>query len=167
MGSKKDKGKSGDKTAAIAAELRRSYEMEIETVINYLANSVHLDGLLASEIKTLLKADIAEELMHAQQLADRIKILGGTIPGSLALNFDQKGMQPPSDTTDVVSVVKGVIAAEEGAIAQYQKIAEMCDGVDLVTQDLVVTLMGDEQKHRRDFVGFLRELERRLNFVRK
>jgi bacterioferritin len=167
MGSKKDKVKSGDKRAAIVAELRRSYEMEIETVINYLANSVHLDGLLASEIKTLLKADITEELLHAQQLADRIKILGGVIPGSLALTFDQKGMQPPADTTDVLSVVKGVIAAEDGAIAQYQKIVELCDGVDLVTQDLVVNLMGDEQKHRSDFVGFLRELEKRLGFARK
>ena len=45
--------------------LQTAYCMELETIMNYLANSVNLDGVRAEEIKKSLAADIAEELMHA------------------------------------------------------------------------------------------------------
>ena len=61
--------------------LTAAYSMEIETVLNYLANSVNLDGVRAEEIKKSLAADITEEIMHAQQLGQRIKQLGGLVPG--------------------------------------------------------------------------------------
>ena len=112
--------------------------MELETVQNYLANSIDLDGVRAEEIKKALAADIQEELNHAMLLAKRIKVLGGRVPGSLELERDQTSMQPPEDSTDLISVIKGVIAAEDGAIAQYDKIIKMCDQVDFVTQDTVV-----------------------------
>lgn len=64
-------------------------------------------------------------------LAKRIKVLGGRVPGSLDLERDQKFLQPPEDSTDLTAVIKGVIEAEEGAIAQYEKIIRLCDQVDL------------------------------------
>jgi bacterioferritin len=77
----------------------------------------------------------------------------------MAFKAAQETLQPPEKTTDVVSVIKGVIAAEESAIAQYTKIIKLCDGVDYVTQDLCVTNLADEEEHRREFIGFLREYE--------
>ena len=47
--------------------LSTAYSMEIETVLNYLANSVNLDGVRAEEIKKSLAADVTEEILHAQQ----------------------------------------------------------------------------------------------------
>ncbi len=35
----------------------------------------------------------------------------------------------------------------------------MTDGVDPVTQDMVIAILHDEQGHRRLFEGFLREYE--------
>jgi bacterioferritin len=52
-----------------------------------------------------------------------------------------------------------VIAAEEKAIAQYNKIIKLCDGVDYVTQDICVTLLADEESHRREFLGYLAEYD--------
>lgn len=145
----------------IVTELKRAYEMELETVINYLANSVHLDGILAQEIKESLKSDIDEELSHARQLAERLKILDADVPGSLSISFSQKSIQPPSDSTDVMSVIKGVIEAEESAIAQYEKLIELADDADdYVTEDLCVQLLGEEQHHKREFEGFLKSRER-------
>ena len=135
--------------------------MELETVQNYLANSIDLDGVLAEEIKKSLGADIQEELGHAMILAKRIKVLGGRVPGSLELERNQNFLQPPADSTDLITIIKGVIQAEEGAIAQYEKIIGLCDQVDFVTQDLVIGILGDEQEHRRTFVGFLTEFEKR------
>ncbi|MBV9126306.1 MAG: rubrerythrin, partial [Planctomycetes bacterium] len=59
----------------IIAALRQAYNMEVETVINYLANSLHLEGVRAEFIKQALATDIQEELGHAQQLGNRIKQL--------------------------------------------------------------------------------------------
>ncbi len=143
----------------IIAELRKSYMMEIETVTNYLANSIHLDGMLAQEVKESLEKEVQDEMGHAQQLATRIKILGGYIPGSKELEFNQDSLQPPEDSVNIESVITGVIEAEDGAIDQYQKIIQMTEGVDLVTQDMCITLKGDEEGHRRTFAGFLREYE--------
>lgn len=145
----------------IIEELKASYWMEIETVMSYIANSINLDGVRAEEIKKALAADVAAELGHAQTLARRIKTLGGTVPGSMAFKAGQKSLQPPADTTDVISVIKGVIAAEDGAIAQYNKLIKLCDGVDYVTQDLCITALADEEEHRRDFLGFLAEYEKK------
>lgn len=148
------------RTQQIITELIRSYWMEIETIINYLACSVNLDGVRAEEIKKALAADVQGELMHAQTLALRVKTLGGTVPGSLELQPEQKSLQPPADSTDVVAVIRGVLDAEEAAIAQYQKIIHLCEGFDYVTQDLCITTLADEETHRREFRGYLKEYER-------
>ena len=82
------------------------------------------------------------------------------MPGSLENKTSQKSLQPPKDTTDVVAVIKGVISAEEAAIAQYNRIIKLCDGVDYVTQDMVIQVLGGEEDHRREFIGFLKEYEK-------
>ena len=148
------------KNQQIIADLITAYTMEIETTLNYICNSTNLDGVRAEEIKKALAADIVEELGHAQQLAKRIKTLGGQVPGSLALKFSQQTCQPPADNTDVVTVIKGVIDAEQGAIKQYTKVIKASDGIDYVTQDLCITLMGDEEEHLQTFRGYLTEYEK-------
>lgn len=132
---------------------------EMETVMNYIANSINLDGVRAEEIKASLQADIQAELLHAQTIAKRIKTIGGIVPGSLSFQARQTSLQPPQKLTDVVAIIKGVLIAEESAIAQYKKLIKMCDGDDYVTQDMCVTALGDEEEHFREFKGFLSEYE--------
>jgi len=139
--------------------LKQAYWMEIETVMSYIANSVNPDGVRAQEIKESLEQDIQEELGHAQQFARRIKELYGVVPGSLEFSASQTSLQPPDHQVDVVHVIKGVIEAEQGAIEFYSRVIEETDGVDPVTQDMMVTVLHDEQGHKRLFEGFLREYE--------
>lgn len=141
------------------ALLQTAYQMEIETVANYLANSVHLDGVSAEEVKRSLSADVTEELGHATQLAHRIKQLGGRVPGSLELDFDQHSLRPPDCTTDVSAVVDGVLEAEEAAITHYRRIIADCIDSDPVTADLATKLLADEEAHRTLFAGFRAELQ--------
>jgi bacterioferritin len=137
----------------------QAYWMEIETVMSYIANSVNPDGVRAQEIVESLQQDIQEELGHAQQFAKRIKELYGVVPGSLEFGAEQGYLQPPEQQTDIVHVIKGVIEAETGAIEHYNRVIETCDGVDWVTQDMVITILRDEEGHRRLFEGYLREYE--------
>jgi len=158
-----DKGIFSDENAetreGIVALLTKAYWMEIETVMSYLAASTNLDGVRAQEIRESLAEDIEEELGHAKQYAARIKELYGVVPGSEEFRPEQTFLQPPEHQTDVVAVIRGVIEAESGAIQHYTRIIEETEGVDPVTQDMVIAILRDEQGHRRLFEGFLREYE--------
>ncbi len=147
------------KREEIIEMLKKAYWMEIETVMSYIANSVNPDGVRAQEIIESLREDIQEELGHAQQYANRIKELYGVVPGSLEFSAEQEYLQPPEQQTDIVHVIKGVIQAETGAIDHYNRIIEATEGIDPVTQDMVIEILHDEEGHRRLFEGFLREYE--------
>jgi bacterioferritin len=148
-----------DKRDEIIELLKAAYFAELETVINYVTNSTNPDGVRAQEIKEALEEDIQEELAHAQQFAARIKELYGVVPSSVDFKAEQTLLQPPAQQTDVVHVIKGVIDAETSAIELYTRIIEATEGVDPVTQDMVIDILRDEQGHRRLFEGFLREYE--------
>src|SRR5215213_5799407 len=118
-----------DKREEIVELLKTAYFMELETVMNYVTNSINPDGVRAKEVKESVEEDIQEELAHAQQFAARIKEL------------------------------YGVIDAEDGAIRHYTRIVKETEEADPVTQDMVIEVLHDEQGHRRLFEGFLREYE--------
>ena len=127
--------------------------------MSYIANSINPDGVRAREVSEHIEQDIVEELGHAQQFGQRIKELYGVVPGSLDFKPEQSYLQPPDQQTDVVHVIKGVIEAESGAIAHYNRIIEFCEDHDPVTQDMVIAILRDEEGHRRLFEGYLREYE--------
>jgi len=145
--------------AHLIGMLTKAYWMEIETVMSYIANSVNPDGIRARQIVESLQQDIQAELGHAQQFASRIKELYGVVPGSTDFSAEQTYLQPPDHQTDITHVVRGVIEAESGAIDHYNAIIEFTDGVDPVTNDMVIQILHDEEGHRRLFEGFLRELD--------
>jgi bacterioferritin len=147
-------------TSKIIEALVVSYWMELETIQNYLAISINLEGVRGMEIKEALAEDITSELEHAREVASRIHILNGIVPGSFQFRAHQNYLQPPQDPTDVVTVIKGVIQAEEAAIIQYKSIIDIADELDdYVTEDICVKLLGEEEKHKREFLGFLKEYE--------
>ena len=148
-----------EKREAIVELLKSAYFMELETVMNYVTNSINPDGVRAQEVKENIEKDIQEELAHAQQFAQRIKELYGTVPGSMDFKAVQEKLQPAEDHIDVVHVIKGVIDAEDGAIEHYTRVIQETEEVDPVTNDMVIAILRDEEGHRRLFEGFLREYE--------
>jgi bacterioferritin len=150
---------NSEKREQVIDLLKKAYWMEIETVMSYIANSVNPDGVRAQEVKESLAQDVQEELGHAQQFAQRIKELYGVVPGSLDFSAEQTYLQPPDEEVDIVHVIRGVIEAESGAIEHYSRVIEFTDGVDPVTQDMVIEILRDEQGHKRLVEGFLKEYE--------
>ncbi|GGN15458.1 ferritin-like domain-containing protein [Halarchaeum nitratireducens] len=138
--------------------LKKAYQDEIETVMNYMTNSIVLDGVRAEEIKESLQADIQEELGHAEELGNRLKQLDESPPGSGVFEATQDTLQPPEDTTDVVSVIEGVLDAENDAIDTYRDLVHAAgDADDPVTEDLATTILADEEAHRTEFRGYRKE----------
>lgn len=150
---------NAERRTEVVEMLERAYWMEVETVMSYIASSVNPDGVRAQEVKETLEEDIQEELDHAKRFAERIKELYGVVPGSQGFTPEQSYLQPPDDQVDIVHVIRGVIDAERGAIEHYSRIVEFTDGIDPVTQDMVIEILHDEQGHLRLFESFLREYE--------
>ncbi|WP_276270701.1 ferritin-like domain-containing protein [Haloarcula litorea] len=141
--------------------LRRAYGDEIETVMNYQTNAIVLDGVRAEEIKESLQADIQEELGHAEMLGQRLKQLDAQPPGSGEFTARQDSLQPPADSTDVLSVIEGVLDAENDAIETYRDLVDAAEEAsDPVTEDLAVTILADEEAHRTEFRGFRKEYKK-------
>jgi bacterioferritin len=140
--------------------LKKAYTDELETVMNYLTNSIVLDGVRAEEVKESLSADIDEELSHARLLGNRLKQLDERPPASYDFEARQESLQPPADSTNVRSVIEGVIEAEEDAISTYRALITAArEADDPVTEDLAVTILADEEAHRTEFRGFHKEYD--------
>ena len=147
-----------DTTEAVVETLKQAYLDEMETVINYQTNAIVLDGVRAQEIKESLQADIQEELAHAERLGQRLKQLDARPPASGEFVARQESLQPPADSTDVLSVIRGVLDAEEDAIATYRTLVNQAEAADdPVTEDLAVEILGDEEAHRTEFRGIEKE----------
>lgn len=147
-------------SSKVVALLREAYSDEIETVMNYQVNAIVLDGVRAEEIKESLQTDLTEELMHAEEIGQRLKQLGAGPPASKEFTGTQESLQPPEDSTDVLAVINGVIEAENSAIRLYRDLIEAAQSAnDPVTEDLAVRLLSDEEAHRTEFRGFRKEYE--------
>ena len=148
-----------DKVRDVVNGLKKSYAMELESVQNYLANSIHLEGPPADKVKKVLENAAFSELQHARRLARRIKILGDRVPGSLELPRDQNYLQPPIDNRDSVTVIRGALTATDAAIAHYQALIQITEDLDFVTQDLLIELLAEEQEQK----GSLHQLLARIS----
>ena len=144
-----------DENAAVREQivelLKQAYFAELETVINYVTNSTNPDGIRAQEIKRSLEEDIEEELGHARLFAKRIKELYGVVPSSTDFVAQQPFLAPADHQTDIVHVIRGVIAAETSAIELYNKLVDLTEDTDPVTNDMVIAILADEEGHRRLF----------------
>ena len=148
------------KREEIVALLTKAYWMEMETVMSYLANSAHLDGVRAEEI--------AESARHRRR--PRSSATPSCSPGASRTSTGRRPARwtsrPSSPTCSrprtrptSSTVIKGVIEAEAGAIEHYTRIIEACDGVDWATQDMVIDILRDEENHLRTFERYLTEYE--------
>lgn len=72
---------------------------------------------------------------------------------SLGLERTQKLLQPPGDSTDRLSTVRGSLETDNDAIALYRKLVKACGDTDCVTQDLAVEILAGEEEHRWLFEG--------------
>lgn len=140
--------------------LRKGYEDEIETVMNYQTNAIILDGVRAEKVKESLQEDIYEELEHSKKLGQRLKQLDARPPSSMEFTARQESLQPPSDSTNVLAVINGVLDAEEDAISTYRELITAAEEAnDPVTEDIAVGILGDEEAHRTEFRGFQKEYQ--------
>jgi len=143
--------------------LREAYNDELETVMNYLANSTALVGPDGQYVAEKLDAEVEDELNHARQLAERLHTLGLNPHGSVEFATSQADLgsvgSVGNDAPELNEVVDGVIEAERDAISTYRELIQSAqEANDYATEDLAVELLRDEEKHLQEF----KDLRKRL-----
>ena len=125
-------------------------------------------GCNRPEAESELLEHASEEFEHAKLLAQRIKELEG-VPVLSPQEWFEIAKCKYLKPTDfgVIALLKDNIAGERCAIAHYQKIAAMTEGIDYVTADLAKHILAEEEEHELDLTDYLTDIERAFDDIKK
>ncbi|MBP3687491.1 MAG: ferritin [Alphaproteobacteria bacterium] len=113
------------------------------------------EGLERPKVEAEFKEHAAEELKHADWLADRIIQLGETPlldPEEWKKQAKCKYEAPSNPDTKVL--VEQNLIAERCAIARYQQICDMCQGKDYETFRISRKILKEELEHEQEMEDF-------------
>lgn len=130
--------------------LRRAYLDELLASHSYWITAIVAEGFHGEEIAEHFTQEAAEELKHAERLANRISELGGdplVHPKDWEAGANAPFVPPRPNRTDADGMVADQIKAEAGAIEAYNALAKMTFGKDPVTYALATELLADEVRH--------------------
>ena len=124
---------------ALIDALNDDLASEFQAVLMYIVYSSRVIGAYRPQLVQFMQAEIADELGHAQFLADKIVALGG-IPTTQP--------KPVAPANNVKEMLENILAAEKDAIAGYSKRAEQAReagelGLSVQLEDMVI----DENAH--------------------
>lgn len=141
----------GLEISEIIATLNRAYADEWLAYYQYFIEAKVIKGIMKDAIISELTLHAADELRHATMISDRIIQLGGTPLTHPQMWFEHTncGYDEPKNF-DVVAILDDAIKGEQCAISTYSKIVEMTRDKDIVTYDLVSSILADEVEHEED-----------------
>jgi len=145
-----DDGKRGNAAAgrdALIAGLNHDLAGEYQAVLMYTHYAAKLTGPYRKELRALFQAEIADELGHAQFLADKIAVLGGeptTEPRPV-----QTADEPREMLEQALEAEKQAIADYDERIHQAEVFGDIGLKVDLENQ------VADETRHKEEIERIL------------
>jgi len=137
-----------DRKQELVEALNEDLAGELQAVIMYVTYAATVTGPHRPMLKQFFSAEVPEELLHAQFLADKIASLGGT-PTTQPRKVPQ--------TTDPRQMLANVLAAEKQAIADYKARAEQAAAYgDKGLATHLETIVEDETGHFEETEKILR-----------
>lgn len=126
----------------------------------YWVGAKVLVGPMKGEVAAELNVHATEELGHANLLADRIMQLGGTpvISPDKWLELTNCGYDAPEDPY-VEAVLNQNLNGERCAIKTYNNLLTLLEGKDVVTYNMVLSILTDELEHEEDIEAMLQDME--------
>ena len=141
----------GIEISEIITTLNKAYADEWLAYYQYFIEAKVIKGIMKDAAIAELTQHAADELRHANMVADRILQLGGTplLNPQDWFTHTNCGYKEPKDL-DVVSILEDSIKGEQCAISIYSQLAEMTKDKDIVTYDIVSEILADEVEHEED-----------------
>ncbi len=119
--------------------LNEALNREISTAVRYMLQSSTIQGARNEPLRSMYRAEVKDEIGHAQYLADKIVMLGGKPAPEPRLK------QVPEE---VSQMIEQDLAAEEDDVAHYKKLATMADQAGDVELKLQMEEQAaDESRH--------------------
>jgi bacterioferritin len=146
-----------ERITQIVGLLEIAYFAELETAMNYISILNNLSGVEAEPVKNILRGEIEDEFRHAQEIANRIRVLGFKVPSAMDFR-DSKvsvGQEMLGHGGELRSCIRAVVSAESEAMSLYKEIIDLSAEIDPVTADMVTELLADEEDHYRTFNNLL------------
>ncbi|WP_456392819.1 ferritin-like domain-containing protein [Nitratifractor sp.] len=139
--------------------LNKAYADEWLAYYQYYIEEKVVKGIMKDAAITELQEHAADELRHADMLAQRILQLGGTPLLNPKEWFLQSncGYEEPRNF-DVVAILEDAIKGEQCAISTYSELVDLTRDKDIVTYDIVSQILADEVEHEEDLQGLYEDI---------
>ena len=152
--------------------------MDINTVLNFLMKAFAdewlayyqywlgakiVAGPMKDAVITELMEHAADELRHADMVAERINQLGGVplISPKEWFTYTNCGYDSPDDPF-VLKILEQNVKGEQCAITVYNSIIQEVGMKDPVTYNLALQILQDEVEHEEDLQALMEDLESML-----
>lgn len=158
-------GKTGTKilkldVEKLLTELNKALADEWLAYYQYWIGAKVAAGMMRTLVVAELIEHASDELRHADMLVERIMTLGGEPIIEPKEWYEQTncGYETPSNPNTKILVEQN-IKGERCAIKVYQKLLEMVQGKDSVTEDMVREILADEVEHEEDLEAIVEDME--------
>src|SRR3990170_4174694 len=125
----------------------------------YFLHAAHMvSGINSEEIAEVFKKSAADELGHADKIAERIIQLGGVPVAKiedLANISHMSKVTFPRDTSDLKGFIKVFLEAERSAIDSYNELLKTTQQKDVVTHEMIEHILEDEVADEEEFENLL------------
>jgi bacterioferritin len=140
--------------------LNKAFADEWFAYYQYWVGAKVVRGPMKDAVAAELLQHATEELMHADMLANRIIQLGGKPLTEPKQWYDWSGCgyDPPNDEF-VKVILNQNIKGEQCAIGYYNELLKMTRDKDMVTHNMVLTILEQEVEHEEDLQSLLEDLE--------
>lgn len=126
---------------------------EITALHQYMYFHFHCDDQGYDLLAGLFKKTAIEEMIHVENLADRVLFLGGEI--------EMKASQDVKKVTDVEEMLKMAKSMEEQSALDYNRWANECSqNADSVSKKLFEQLVVDEERHYDQYDDEIENIKR-------
>jgi len=152
----------------IITGLNKAYADEWLAYYQYFIEAKVVKGIMKDAAIAELEQHAADELRHANLVADRILQLGGTplLHPQEWFTHTNCGYEEPKNF-DVVSILEDSIKGEQCAISIYSELAELTRDKDIVTYDIVSSILADEVEHEEDLQALYDDITEFITDIKK
>jgi len=143
--------------------LNKAFADEWLAYYQYWVGAKVVMGPMKDALITELLEHAADELRHADMVAERILQLGGTplLEPSDWYDHTNCGYEAPTDF-HIRKILEQNIKGEQCAIDVYSKLLKITKDADPVTYNMVLQILQDEVEHEEDLQALEEDLEEML-----
>lgn len=157
----------GLEVSEILKLLNNAFADEWMAYYQYFIESKVIKGAMKDAAIAELDQHAQDELRHANMVADRIIQLGGTplLHPKDWLDKSNCGYEAPEDP-NVLKILDQAINGERCAIKVYSDIAEATRDKDIVTYNMVSSILADEVEHEEDLQSLYEDIKELVNIYK-